>query len=69
MALAWVLAKGTDVVPIPGTKRRKYLEENARATDIVLTPDEIAELESAVPQDEVMGDRYLAAGMNAIDRS
>jgi aryl-alcohol dehydrogenase-like predicted oxidoreductase len=55
-------------VPIPGTKRRKYLEENARAADIHLTPEEVAELEAAVPQDEIVGDRYTAASMTAIDR-
>jgi aryl-alcohol dehydrogenase-like predicted oxidoreductase len=68
MALAWVLAKGEDVVPIPGTKRRKYLEENAAAADIKLTPGEIAELEAAVPQNEIAGERYAAANMKAIDR-
>jgi aryl-alcohol dehydrogenase-like predicted oxidoreductase len=68
MALAWVLAKGEDVVPIPGTKRRKYLEENAVAADIKLTPGEIAELEAAVPQNEIAGERYAAANMKAIDR-
>ena len=52
LALAWVLAKGDDIVPIPGTKRRKYLEENAAAVDIRLTPAEVAELEAAVPEDE-----------------
>jgi aryl-alcohol dehydrogenase-like predicted oxidoreductase len=68
MALAWVLAKGEDLVPIPGTKRRKYLEENAAAADIKLTPGEMAELEAAVPQNEIAGDRYAAANMKAIDR-
>jgi aryl-alcohol dehydrogenase-like predicted oxidoreductase len=68
MALAWVLAKGEDLVPIPGTKRRKYLEENAAAAEIKLTPGEMAELEAAVPQNEIAGDRYAAANMNAIDR-
>jgi aryl-alcohol dehydrogenase-like predicted oxidoreductase len=68
LALAWVLAQGEDVVPIPGTKRRKYLEENAGAADIKLTPADIAELEGAVPADEVVGDRYTAASMRAIDR-
>jgi aryl-alcohol dehydrogenase-like predicted oxidoreductase len=68
LALAWVLAKGEDVVPIPGTKRRKYLEENAAAADIKLTEDEVAELEDAVPQEEVAGERYAAANMKAIDR-
>jgi aryl-alcohol dehydrogenase-like predicted oxidoreductase len=68
LALAWVLAKGQDMVPIPGTKRRKYLEENAAAADLQLTPDEVAELEAAVPQHEVAGDRYAAPAMKAIDR-
>jgi aryl-alcohol dehydrogenase-like predicted oxidoreductase len=68
LALAWVLAKGNDVVPIPGTKRRKYLEENAAAADIKLTPVEVAELEAAVPSAEIIGDRYNAPAMKAIDR-
>ena len=68
LALAWVLAKGEDLVPIPGTKRRKYLEENAAAVDIVLTPDDVAELESAVPVEAIAGDRYAPAQMKAIDR-
>jgi aryl-alcohol dehydrogenase-like predicted oxidoreductase len=68
LALAWVLAKGDDLVPIPGTKRRKYLEENAAAADISLTPAEVAELEAAVPAHEIVGDRYAAASMAAIDR-
>jgi aryl-alcohol dehydrogenase-like predicted oxidoreductase len=68
LALAWVLAKGEDLVPIPGTKRRKYLEENAAAAEINLTPDEVAELEAAVPQNEIVGDRYAAVNMKAIDR-
>ena len=68
LALAWVLAKGEDLVPIPGTKRRKYLEENAAAADIKLTPTEVAELEAAVPQTEIAGERYATPAMNAIDR-
>jgi aryl-alcohol dehydrogenase-like predicted oxidoreductase len=68
LALAWVLAKGDDIAPIPGTKRRTYLEENAAAAEIKLTPSEVAELEAAVPVDEVVGDRYTAASLQAIDR-
>jgi aryl-alcohol dehydrogenase-like predicted oxidoreductase len=68
LALAWVLSKGDDVVPIPGTKRRKYLEENASAAEIRLTPEEVAELESAVPEGEVAGERYAPAAMKNIDR-
>jgi aryl-alcohol dehydrogenase-like predicted oxidoreductase len=68
LALAWVLAKGEDMVPIPGTKRRKYLEQNAAAADIKLTTDEVAELEAAVPHSEIVGDRYAAPALKAIDR-
>jgi aryl-alcohol dehydrogenase-like predicted oxidoreductase len=68
LALAWVLAKGEDLVPIPGTKHRKYLEENAAAASIKLTPAEVAELEAAVPQSDIAGDRNAAAAMNTIDR-
>ena len=68
LALAWVLAKGGDIVPVPGTKRRKYLEENAAAAAIHLTPAETVELERVVPQDEVAGERYTASNMQAIDR-
>ena len=68
LALAWVLAKGDDVVPIPGTKRRKYLEENAAAADITLSAAEVAELEAAVPPDAVAGGRYSDASMKSIDR-
>ncbi len=69
LALAWVLAKGEDLVPIPGTKRRKYLEENAAAAEIKLTPQEVAELEAANPQNAIVGERYAPAAMNAIDRT
>ena len=68
LALAWVLSKGEDLIPIPGTKRRKYLEENAAAAEIKLTPQEVAELEAAFPQQEIVGDRYSAAPLKMIDR-
>jgi aryl-alcohol dehydrogenase-like predicted oxidoreductase len=68
LALAWVLSKGDDLVPIPGTKRRKYLEENAAAVGIRLSPAEQAELEAAVPKEEIVGDRYTAATLKTIDR-
>ncbi|WP_049568285.1 aldo/keto reductase [Nonomuraea sp. SBT364] len=58
LALAWVLAQGQDVVPIPGTKRLRYLEENAAAAAIELTGEQLAALERAVPADAVRGDRY-----------
>ena len=68
LALAWVLAKGEDLVPIPGTKRRNYLEENAAAANIKLSAQEVAELEAAIPQNEIVGERYPAASMKHIDR-
>jgi aryl-alcohol dehydrogenase-like predicted oxidoreductase len=68
LALAWVLAKGEDLVPIPGTKRRKYLEENAAAADIHLSPQDVAELEAAIPLEQIAGDRYAPANMKNIDR-
>ncbi|MGD0942684.1 MAG: aldo/keto reductase [Acidimicrobiales bacterium] len=58
LALAWVLAQGDDVVPIPGTKRRSYLEENAAADDVRLTPDDISRLDEAFPPGAAAGDRY-----------
>jgi len=66
LALAWVLARGEDVVPIPGTKRRSYLEENAGAADVELTPDDLAEIDAVFPPHVAVGDRY--ADMSAIDR-
>jgi aryl-alcohol dehydrogenase-like predicted oxidoreductase len=68
LALAWVLSKGDDLVPIPGTKRRRYLEENAAAAEIRLTKQDVAELEAAVPASQVAGDRYTPASMKSIDR-
>jgi aryl-alcohol dehydrogenase-like predicted oxidoreductase len=58
LALAWVLAKGDDVVPIPGTRRIAYLEENVAAVDIELTADEIARIDVAAPPGFAVGDRY-----------
>lgn len=58
LALAWLLAQGDDVVPIPGTKSAARLEENLGALSVQLSPAELAELETAVPQDAVVGDRY-----------
>jgi aryl-alcohol dehydrogenase-like predicted oxidoreductase len=59
LALAWVLAQGEDIVPIPGTKRRKYIEENAAAVDLALTPEVLRNLEEAFPPDVAAGERYL----------
>ena len=58
IALAWILAKGNDIVPIPGTKRRSYLESNAAAVDIVLSPDDVAQLDALFPPGAAVGDRY-----------
>ncbi len=66
LALAWVLAQGPDVAPIPGTKRVPYLEENVGALDVVLGAEEVAAIEAAVPADAVVGERY--ADMRSIDR-
>ena len=68
LALAWVLAKGQDVVPIPGTKRRIYLEENAAAAAIRLTAAEVAELEAAFPEKDIAGERYTPVGMKWINQ-
>jgi aryl-alcohol dehydrogenase-like predicted oxidoreductase len=68
IALAWVLAKGSNVVPIPGTKRRSRLEENLAAAAIVLSPAEIAALDAAMAPGKTAGPRYGAAMMAAVDR-
>ena len=65
LALAWVLSRGDDVVPIPGTKRRTYLEENAGAVDVELTDDELARIDEAFPMGTTAGERY--ADMSTID--
>jgi aryl-alcohol dehydrogenase-like predicted oxidoreductase len=65
LALAWVLAQGEDIVPIPGTKRRTYLEENAAAAEIELTPEDLARLDELFPRGAASGDRY--ADMSTID--
>ena len=65
-ALAWVLSRGTDVVPIPGTKRRSYLEENAAAAGVEFSPDELALLEEEFPRGVAAGDRY--GDMSTVNR-
>jgi len=65
LALAWVLAQGDDIVPIPGTKRRKYLEENAAAADIQLTDEDLSRINDELP--EVSGERYEETGMAAVN--
>ena len=61
LALAWVLAQGEDIVPIPGTKRRKYLEQNAAAADLSLDVELLRELQTAFPPDAASGERYMPA--------
>jgi aryl-alcohol dehydrogenase-like predicted oxidoreductase len=67
LALAWVLSRGDDVVPIPGTKRRTWLADNIAADDIILSADECAALEAAVPRTAVAGDRYHALSMSTLN--
>ncbi|PSB29345.1 aldo/keto reductase [Stenomitos frigidus] len=68
LALAWLLAQGDDIVPIPGTKRRKYLEENVAATEITLTPEELRQIEAAAPKGIAAGDRYPTQHMSSVNR-
>jgi aryl-alcohol dehydrogenase-like predicted oxidoreductase len=65
LAIAWVLAQGEDLVPIPGTKRRSYLEQNAAAADVELTADDLARIDAELPK--AAGDRYDEAGMAAVN--
>ena len=65
LAIAWVLAQGGDIVPIPGTKRRTYLEQNAAAVDVRLTDEDLRRIEAELPP--VAGDRYDEAGMGAVN--
>jgi aryl-alcohol dehydrogenase-like predicted oxidoreductase len=67
IALAWVLAKGDDIVPIPGTKHREYLEANAEAVEIALADDEVAGLDRAIPLDAAAGTRYPPGGMKRLN--
>jgi aryl-alcohol dehydrogenase-like predicted oxidoreductase len=68
LALAWLLAKGADIFPIPGTKKRSRVEENAAAVDIELSRDEVRQLEEFVPKGFAAGDRYPERGMQTINR-
>jgi aryl-alcohol dehydrogenase-like predicted oxidoreductase len=65
LAIAWVLAQGDDIVPIPGTRRRSYLEQNAAAVDVELTADDLRRIDAELPQ--AAGDRYNEAGMASIN--
>jgi aryl-alcohol dehydrogenase-like predicted oxidoreductase len=68
LALAWVLAQGEDIVPSPGTKRRRHLQENVRALDVSLTSDDLARIEEAAPKGSFSGLRYPEAMMSAVNR-
>ena len=68
LALAWVLARGQDVVPIPGTKRRKYLEQNIDALGVQLTDADLRRIDSIVPRGAAAGDRYAPQGMTTVNR-
>lgn len=67
LALAWVLAQGQDIVPIPGTKRRKYLEQNVEAVDVILSQEELARIDDAFPKDAASGKRYPEAMMKFVN--
>jgi aryl-alcohol dehydrogenase-like predicted oxidoreductase len=68
LALAWLLHQGDDIVPIPGTKRRKYLEENAGATNVVLTGEDLRRIEEALPRGSAAGERYSEQQMRTVNR-
>jgi aryl-alcohol dehydrogenase-like predicted oxidoreductase len=68
LALAWVLAQGKDIVPIPGTKRRKYLEENVAALNVKLTKEDLARIDRALPPGSASGNRYADRPMQAVNR-
>ncbi|NUN65260.1 aldo/keto reductase [Pseudanabaena biceps] len=68
LALAWLLAQGDDIVPIPGTKRRKYLEENIGAATVTLTDEDINRINVVAPQGVAVGDRYPAQNMSSLNR-
>lgn len=67
LGLAWVLAQGKDIVPIPGTKRVKYLEQNAGAVDIHLSPEDLSRINEAIPRSAVAGPRYSEEGMRTVN--
>ena len=67
LALAWVLSKGADIVPIPGTKQRRYLEDNVRAASVPITSDEAAALDRLFPVGSAAGDRYPPESMKLLD--
>ena len=68
VALAWVLSRGEDVVPIPGTKRVKYVQENIAAADIQLSPDDLRRIDQFAKPEAIAGERYPAQAMAAVNR-
>jgi aryl-alcohol dehydrogenase-like predicted oxidoreductase len=68
MALAWILTQGEDIVPIPGTKRIKYLDENLGALGVRLTSDDLAQIDAAFPAGSTAGARYPAHSLQAVNR-
>jgi len=68
LALAWLLAQGQDIIPIPGTKRRKYLEENVGALNVKLSPEDLRRIDEVAPHGAAAGDRYPQAAMAAVNR-
>jgi aryl-alcohol dehydrogenase-like predicted oxidoreductase len=68
LALAWVLAQGQDLVPIPGTKRVKYLEENVAALNVTLTPEDVRRIDEVLPAGITAGERYSEQAMKAVHR-
>ena len=68
LALAWVMAQGNDIVPIPGTKRRKYLEENVAAMDLQPSQEDLARIQAVFPPDAAAGNRYPAHMIAMLDR-
>ena len=68
LALAWVLAQGEDIVPIPGTKRRQYVEENVGALDVEITPEDLERIDEIAPKGAAAGARYAESGMATVNR-
>jgi aryl-alcohol dehydrogenase-like predicted oxidoreductase len=68
LALAWVLAQGPDIVPIPGTKRSKYLDENLAAAQVTFSSDELAQIDAILPSGSAAGERYAPGGMQNVNR-
>ncbi|HEY4336060.1 MAG TPA: aldo/keto reductase, partial [Puia sp.] len=69
LAIAWVLAKGPNIIPIPGTKRRKYLLDNAGAVDVTITPNDLTAIDQLLQQYPNIGDRYNEANKKFVDKN